>query len=104
MKSNTYTCKKCNKNIITIKDDVGTTPFMLNCRATKNCDGQMVSAFGKVAPGSIPTHEWFIRADVDAMSPAEFDHHINGGAFIRRIETTERIGKRPKTPPIRRKF
>lgn len=103
MKSNTYVCTTCNGSIVTRNDDVGTTPFMLRCRATRGCQGFMESQFGRVKPGAMPTHEWYLRTDFDKMTDEESLHATRGGAFIRRITEVgpgDRLSKRPKTPKL----
>lgn len=42
---NRYTCVKCRGHIITEDRDQGTTPFMIDCYATKGCPGPMQSEF-----------------------------------------------------------
>lgn len=55
-KRNSYTCDTCRQSIVTEDQDTGTTPFMLNCRATKNCTGTMQSSFyrGSLVESGIP--------------------------------------------------
>lgn len=54
---NRYVCQVCGRSIITIDRDEGVTPFMLNCRATPDCKGDMHSSFYEGVTGQ-PTHEW----------------------------------------------
>jgi len=85
MKENTYICQTCNGSIRTRYDDVGTTPFILKCRATEGCNGPMHSCFGRVNPRQAITHEWYLRNDFHRMTLSEYDHARKGGAFIRQI-------------------
>ena len=41
---NRYTCQACGGRIVTEDRDEGTTPFMIDCKATKGCPGPMQSA------------------------------------------------------------
>jgi hypothetical protein len=103
--SNTYICQSCKGSIVTRYDNVGVTPFMLRCRATRGCQGMMQSQFGKIKEGDITTHEWFRRVDVENMNPDELQHHLQGGAFIRRIDEEPACTlrkKRPKNPLLYR--
>ena len=114
MKENTYICQTCNGSIRTRNDDVGTTPFILKCRATEGCNGPMHSQFGRVNPKQTITHEWYLRQDYHRMTLAEYDHARKGGAFIRQIaEVPKKMGQdltppetlkpRPKNPSLLRK-
>lgn len=38
-KWNHYICEKCNQVTVARHDQEGVTPFMLKCRATKDCEG-----------------------------------------------------------------
>jgi hypothetical protein len=54
---NRYTCERCGGSIVTVDREAGTTPLFLRCRATKGCDGRMVSAMYRGVVGT-PTFEW----------------------------------------------
>jgi hypothetical protein len=95
MDRNKYICVKCHRSIVTRYDNVGTTPFMLRCRATPGCDGMMQSQFGNVSKMDSASHEWFLRTDFERMEPDELMHAKQGGAFIRRIDE--------EVDPLRRK-
>lgn len=44
-KRNSYQCTTCRGIVFTEDRDEGVTPFMLDCRATEECHGDMHSAF-----------------------------------------------------------
>lgn len=83
---NTYRCEKCQKEIVTIQIDAGTTPFMLLCRVTKDCKGRMLSQFGRNKDGAIPTFEWYRKRIIDCLNRIEAEHHSKGGLFIRPLQ------------------
>lgn len=97
MTGNTYICRVCGRAIATRCDDCGTTPFIIGCRATPGCKGFMESQFGRMKEGLTPTYEWYRMSDskIPTMTSGECDHHLAGGAFLRKIET-----KRPKISPL----
>lgn len=71
---NLYRCQKCGKSIVTIDLDEGVTPFMIECRATLGCDGDMYSSLYKLNPlqkAIPPSYEWF--------KPTSFDHYSEEG-------------------------
>jgi hypothetical protein len=94
---NRYTCQTCGGHTITIDRDEGVTPFMLLCRATKDCVGHMYSSFYRAVEG-VPTYEWRkpTLAEYAAMSPAMRDHIDRGGLDIHPIEQpAQRTGAEP---------
>ena len=54
---NKYTCRTCGHSIITVDRDEGVTPFMIGCKATQGCAGDMYSSFYRNVSGQ-PTFEW----------------------------------------------
>ena len=84
-KINVYTCYKCHKDIITIDIDAGVTPFILACRATKGCDGDMRSHGYDVDQSLKPTHEWYKQRLITA-SKAMREYIRKGGLSIREIK------------------
>jgi hypothetical protein len=84
---NVYTCDSCKQWIVTVDREEGVTPMMLRCRATKDCNGTMFSAFYQVPAelqGAQPTYEWrkpetgeYLRSD-----PATREHVDRGGLLI----------------------
>lgn len=86
-KLNRYTCQTCGGHTITVDRDEGVTPFMLLCRATKDCGGHMYSSFYRDVEG-VPTYEWRKPTPTEyaAMSPAMRDHVDLGGLDIHPIE------------------
>lgn len=71
---NVYTCDKCRGAMVVVLLDWGTTPFMVDCRATvmpagvkrdRYCRGTMKSHFYRVAPlwAAHLSHGWYRPAD-----------------------------------------
>lgn len=79
---NQYTCKTCGGVITTIDRDHGTTPMMLACRATKDCDGSMFSAMYQVESNLTPEWEWY--KPVKAKG-ADREYVEMGGLLLRKI-------------------
>lgn len=44
---------------MTRNKDRGSTPFMVECHATKGCKGDMVSSFYRVDQHQTPGYEWY---------------------------------------------
>lgn len=84
---NRYTCAECRGSIITEDRDQGTTPFMIDCYATKNCSGSMRSEcycgdfVNSATPATFiwrkPTPEEYAKAH-----PAMKEHFDMGGLDI----------------------
>lgn len=85
-KKNVYICQKCKGKIITIDKDKGVTPFMIECKVNKNCDGTMYSSFYQVIQLLKPEFEWFKPKSYDGYSEFMIKHFENGGLDIRRIK------------------
>lgn len=84
---NKYTCRKCRGSITTIDRDKGVTPFMLECRATPECGGNMYShGYRGIAEKEKPTHEWYMPSDLSGLDEWTREHVENGGLLIRGIE------------------
>lgn len=83
---NQYTCRICGKYIVTIDRDEGTTPMMLNCRATNDCDGTMFSGMYRIMPGLKPNYEWYKPENLDGFDRDMREHIEMGGLVIRKIE------------------
>lgn len=77
---NVYICNECGKSVLTYARNEGTTPAMIGCLATKDCEGNMHSTWGNVK--EIIKHKvkfgghthWFIRpsdAEMDAYLAAQ---------------------------------
>ena len=80
---NRYVCKKCGGAVITVNVDDGVTPFMMLCRATRGCDGDMHSSFYD-APQELPAQfEWFKPASLKGYSPEMKEHIKKGGLDLR---------------------
>lgn len=61
-KINQYRCKVCEGVITTVQIGEavnGTTPMMLDCHATENCDGTMMSMMYLVSQDLLPDYEWY---------------------------------------------
>lgn len=86
-KRNAYTCQKCKGTIVTVDNDKGTTPFMIECRAKPGCNGDMHSHFylGSVVSGRLPaTFEWRkpTEEEYQKASPGMRAHFDQGGLEI----------------------
>ena len=86
-KKNIYVCEVCNRQIITVDVDDGTTPFMTRCRATNGCKGWMQSQFYHVDQKLHASFEWFHPPLSDDMSPAMRDHVQMGGLMLRAVSS-----------------
>jgi len=87
-RKNGYICKTCDRRIITIDVDNGTTPFMFKCCATKDCEGFMISMFYSI-PQSLPAqYEWFRPDSLDGYSSEMIEHINKGGLDLRKIGGT----------------
>lgn len=92
-KKNRYVCQKCHKSIITIDKDEGITPFMIECKATENCDGLMYSSFYDKSlqnnPLLIPMFEWYKPKNANHYPEEHREimqkHFDEGGLDIRPI-------------------
>ena len=87
-KVNIYDCQKCGGQTVTIDRDEGVTPFMLDCRATRECKGTTQSRFYTVPdPAPSPDWEWFKPSPEEARhySDEMREHFAKGGLAIRRI-------------------
>ena len=84
---NRYTCDACGDSIITMDADEGTTPFMLGCRATADCEGMMQSSMYRGVSGT-PDFVWRRPTrDEYKLSSADMKHHFDlGGLDIFRIQ------------------
>jgi hypothetical protein len=84
---NTYTCQTCERKIVTVNVDEGTTPMMLGCRAPGRCAGTMVSAGYRCDQSLTPTHEWYRPTLKNARrkGPEMLDHVKQGGLALRAI-------------------
>jgi len=84
---NQYTCRECDRNIVTIDVDEGVTPFMLACRATDGCKGMMVSGMYRVDQTLKPQFEWYqpTPKKIKKLNPEMRDHCERGGLLIRRF-------------------
>lgn len=89
-RKNIYVCQSCGKSVVTIDKDEGVTPFMIECKNTKDCDGDMYSSFYNVDQSLEPEFEWYKPTSFDDY-PEEYRkdmirHVENGGLDIRRIK------------------
>lgn len=82
-RKNIYICQKCHRHIVTVDIDDGVTPFMLICRATKDCNGDMYSTFYNAPQNLPPDFEWFKPKSLKGYSPEMRDHIKRGGLDIR---------------------
>lgn len=86
---NVYTCRTCERSIVTVDRDEGVTPFLLGCRVGGRCAGTMQSACYRADQTLTPTYEWFKPSLKNARrkGPAMLDHVKQGGLDIRPIVT-----------------
>jgi hypothetical protein len=82
-RKNLYHCNKCNRIIVTIDIDEGTTPFMLSCYATKGCRGLMYSQMYQCDQRLPHTHEWYKPESLDGYDPWTVEHIEKGGLVLR---------------------
>ena len=83
---NKYICNTCGGAIITVNVCDGATPFMIECRAKKNCRGMMFSQFCSVDQSLEPEYEWFMPDSVSGYSHAMKEHFKGGGLDLRKKE------------------
>lgn len=85
-KLNIYCCEKCRGHIVTRDLVEGTTPFMITCRATPDCNGMMQSSMYRVFDQNmLESHEWYSPSNAELMglSTAVADHVGKGGLLLR---------------------
>jgi len=82
---NRYDCQVCAKSIITINADDGTTPFMISCRATKDCNGAMYSAMYVIPQTLLPGFEWFKPKSLKGYDRYDREHVRKGGLILRKL-------------------
>lgn len=80
-KFNRYTCGTCGRSIITVDADDGTTPFMIDCHATKGCGGEMRSSFYPDDIADPASHQWRKPTfkEFRKARPAMQQHYEMGG-------------------------
>jgi hypothetical protein len=89
-KKNIYVCGVCHGHIVTVDRDPGVTPFIILCKATENCRGEMHSSMYRVFDQSIGAdHEWYRPDGVDGLSAQEIAHVDRGGLLLRRLACQE---------------
>ena len=86
---NVYVCQVCGKGVVTIDIEDGVTPFMIGCKATEGCEGDMYSSFYDVDQSLPAQFEWY-RPTI-SQYPQEAQgfmrkHIEQGGLEIRAIE------------------
>ena len=99
-KINVYGCQTCGGKIVTIDLDKGITPFMIGCKATPECDGDMYSSFYNVDQSLEAEYEWYRPKSVEHY-PAEHrkmmqDHIDKGGLDMRKIGESAQRTTRPQ--------
>jgi len=87
-KKNVYTCQECGGKIVTEDVDEGVTPFMLKCRATEGCDGNMWSAFYRCDQTLPAGFEWFMPKSLKGYNRGMKEHISKGGLDLRKKEHT----------------
>jgi hypothetical protein len=86
---NVYVCQTCGGRITTRNRDAGTTPFIVRCRSTEGCSGDMFSSFYRVDQLQAPTHEWYRPTSAGERKkledPGLCDHVERGGLLLREL-------------------
>jgi hypothetical protein len=80
---NIYTCNTCHGQIVTVDIDEGTTPFMMFCKVTKGCNGDMYSSFYRCDQSLTATFEFFKPTSLEGYSPEMREHIEMGGLDLR---------------------
>jgi hypothetical protein len=84
-KKNIYTCDRCKGHIVTLDIDKGTTPFLVECKATINCKGMMKSSMYRVFDQDMrPDFVWYRPSAVEDVKPHLVEHIRMGGLLLRR--------------------
>jgi len=86
-KRNSYQCITCKGIIFTEDQDKGVTPFMLECRATAGCGGEMHSAFYRLPEMAAQVRPHYVwrkptPKEYAEMRPEMKEHIDNGGLEI----------------------
>lgn len=86
-KINVYVCQDCKQSVVTEDVHAGVTPMFIDCRATENCGGSMVSGMYQVPQDLTATFEWYRPKNLRAVHDEETRSHIlQGGLLLRRKE------------------
>ena len=98
---NRYVCQTCGKGVITVNVHDGVTPFMILCKATKDCKGVMYSSFYDV-PQELPAQfEWFMPESFKGYSREMKEHFLKGGLDLRESHiTTSAVDGLPAVPTV----
>jgi hypothetical protein len=96
-KINVYTCPAGHKTI-TRDVDNGTTPMIINCKATLletfcSCDKHAHSAWYNCDQTLTPLYEWYKPGPEEKIKKHDVEHVKLGGLLLRRI------GEQPKCQP-----
>lgn len=84
LKKNMYTCDECHLSVVTVDIDRGVTPFMMQCKATPNCNGAMTSSCYRCDQTIEPSYEWYRPEFIDDGSDeAVIQHLMQGGLMLR---------------------
>lgn len=85
-KKNAYTCTICKTRIVTEDVVDGVTPFMLGCRADKQCRGSMQSHFYQIDQNEVATYEWYRPSLRSAAKQGQemYEHVKRGGLDMRK--------------------
>jgi hypothetical protein len=83
-KKNIYVCDKCKGHVVTVDKDEGTTPFMIECKATIFCEGMMKSSFYRVWDQTMCAGwEWYKPTAPEIVKP-HLQHHVDQGGLLLR--------------------
>lgn len=86
---NIYTCNICAGHVVTVNRDQGATAFVIRCRATEGCLGEMISHFYKVDQGLKATWQWYSPRSAGERKKVTggwlADHVAMGGLMLRSL-------------------
>lgn len=90
---NIYVCETCGGHIVTRDIDQGTTPFMMQCRCSSDCNGTMVSSMYRVfdPEGKMKhTYEWYAPKIFEVSWSPQMRDHVNKGGLLLRLAATHK--------------
>lgn len=102
---NRYECPQCGGFIVTIDRDEGVTPFMLRCRASKDCNGMMQSCFYQADQSIVPSWEWRkpTKTEYFQLDLATRRDHVDRGGLLLYPIRPPAEGEHPKSEAVPKK-
>lgn len=102
---NVYICEVCAGHTVTIDREPGVTPFMLRCRATKDCGGSAFSQFYSVPQDLTPSYEWRkpTKTEYFQQDKETREHVDKGGLLVYPLDLSkeDRPAKRVVATPLK---